>query len=889
MRRASAWVVAVVVAGLMLSVSASAQTTVSRIGRVPMRPAGSQTVGPLASGTTIPVTVALAPPDPTGLASYATAVSTPGSADYHHYLSVAAFRSQFAPTDSQIAAVRSALSADGLSPSPVSANGLEVRFSASAGQLSKAFSTSFQQVTVPGGRTAYANTSAPALPSSIASTVQSVIGLSDLVTPKPAGPVAVAPVSHAAARQPRIAKADPQPCSGATADATANSALTADQLASAYDLTGLYDQGDEGAGVTIGLFETEPYLTTDITAYQACYGTDATVTNVVVGSAPATGSDNDTESTGDIEDVIGLAPQASVVVYEGSVSVDADVISLFNRMVSDDRANVISTSYGYGCNVAPADIVAAENTDLEEAAVQGQSFMTASGDDGSEGCGFTAGGSPRVDDPAGEPFITAVGGTQVTALGPPLSETTWNDNGGGSNGGVSPVATMPAYQLDASSSLNVISPQYSTGAPCGAPAGEYCRESPDVSADASGESGYAFYINGQWTAMAGTSFASPLWAALVALADGSTGCEGSDLGFINPSLYQLAGSSSYHSYFNDITTGNSDVGGLDGGLYPAGAGYDMATGLGTPIGAPLAAALCSAKVAEITIANPGEQNSAVGTPVSLTVSAADVNNTSITYSATGLPAGLTINPTSGAITGTPTTSGASTVTVVARDSDGASSQVVFGWNVAAAPSATTTPTATTTPATTITPSATPTTTSAPAPTAPAATTTAPAKISCPAASGAVTGTSLGPVKLGMTSASIQKSHAQTYKGAGSYHGSLCLTPTGINLVYAPPKLLASLTASTRKHYKGGLVFAYTTNAHYAVSGMHVGSKLTAGRRALHGGNELTVGGTSWYVALHGSVAVVLTVKHGTITRVGIAVRALNQTRAQQLRFLRDTA
>lgn len=191
------------------------------------------------------------------------------------------------------------------------------------------------------------------------------------------------------------------------------------------------------------------------------------------------------------------------------------------------------------------------------------------------------------------------------------------------------------------------------------------------------------------------------------------------------------------------------------------------------------------------------------------------------------------------------------------------------------------PSTTTPPPTTTTP---PHTTTTPPPT-----TRTPAKATCPAATGSVTGTSLGPVKLGMTAAKVRKSHTQTYKAAGSYKGSLCLSPTGINLVYAPPKLLASLKAAARKHYKGGLVFAYTTNAHYAVSGIRVGSKLTAARKALHGGTELTVGGTSWYVALHGSVAVVLTVKHGSITRLGVAVRALNGTRAEQLRFLRDTA
>jgi Pro-kumamolisin, activation domain/Putative Ig domain len=980
MRRVCGWFLAVAVAGLVFSVDASAQTAMVQIGQAPVQPLNERVLGALAASTTIPVTVQLAPTDPAALANYATEVSTPGTPGFRHYLSVAGFRSRFAPTDSQIAAVRSALSADGLSPSPVSANGLEITLSATAAQLSTAFSTSFQQVAVAGGRSAYVNTSAPAVPSAIASTIQSVIGLDDLTVPqamdqpsptsdRAAGGRAAAAghpdaVSPAAAAQPHVVTGGPQPCAGATADATTQHALTADQLASAYDFSGLYQQGDLGAGITVGLYEAQPYEASDIAMYQACYGTDATVSTVEVGSGIGTGAGN--EATGDIEDIMGLAPQVSVIVYEGAPADTADeVVAITNEMVSDNRADVLSSSWGYTCGTAPANVAQAEQIDFEEAAIQGQSFVTASGDDGSEGCttaDFTVGGTPQVEDPSGEPFITSVGGTQINALGPPPTETTWNEGDLGSSGGVSDVATMPAYQLDASPSLHVIN-SYSSGTPCGAPSGEYCLETPDVSADASGDSGYTFYFGGSWQAQRGTSFSAPLWAALIALTDASPECGPTDVGFLNPLLYRLAGSSSYATDFNDITTGNSDVNGKDGGLYPAGVGFDLATGLGTPIGTPLAHDLCAAKNAGVTVTNPGAQHGTAGTSVSLPVNATDVNNSALEYSATGLPAGLTIDPTSGVITGTPTASGVSTVTVVVTDSDGVTGQAVFGWNLAARSSAITTTVddastkarwsgteragaAAYATATLTTSGPTPTGTvtyerfgnascSGPAVTeqtvtltasgavpasaasvaliaasysylvdysgdgvytsatacaaftvAPAASTVSP-PVTCPAATGGVTGTSLGGVRLGMSSAQIQKAHHHNYKANGPNGGTLCLEPAGIILFYAPPKLLASMKASARKPYKGRLVFAYTANAHYAVSGIHVGSKLAAAQKALHVGKELTVDGTTWYVVLHGSVAVLLSVKHGSITRLGIATRALNQTRAQQLRFLRD--
>ena len=238
--------------------------SLSRVGAAPQRPAGTRVIGSLAATTRIPVTITLQPPDPAALQSYATAVSTPGSSDYRHYLSVAAFRARFGPTDAQIAAVRSALSSAGLTPSPVSANGLVITLSGSAAQLSSVFSTSFDQVKLAGGRTAYVNTSAPAVPSSIASMIQSVTGLDSLRR-------------RAATRPPPAARQRPStapPANGQTPSPAARrraptaapspNGYTADELASAYGFSGLYGQGDLGAGQTIGLLELEPYARSDV-------------------------------------------------------------------------------------------------------------------------------------------------------------------------------------------------------------------------------------------------------------------------------------------------------------------------------------------------------------------------------------------------------------------------------------------------------------------------------------------------------------------------------------------------------------------------------------------------------------------------------------------------
>ena len=121
---------------------------------------------------------------------------------------------------------------------------------------------------------------------------------------------------------------------------------------------------------------------------------------------------------------------------------------------------------------------------------------------------------------------------------------------------------------------------------------------PDaLSADADPSSGYIIYdsVNEPdwnepgWNALGGTSGAAPLWAAVladVASADGNT----AGYGVLNPALYQLA-QQSPNTYLNDVTSGNNDYNATNGGQYAAMTGYDMATGLGTPVASELASGL----------------------------------------------------------------------------------------------------------------------------------------------------------------------------------------------------------------------------------------------------------------------------------------------------------
>ena len=84
----------------------------------------------------------------------------------------------------------------------------------------------------------------------------------------------------------------------------------------------------------------------------------------------------------------------------------------------------------------------------------------------------------------------------------------------------------------------------------------------------------------------------------------------------------------------------------------------------------------------VTVTSPGTQTSTVGTAASVQIHASDsASGQTLTYTATGLPAGLSVNSSSGLISGTPTTAGTSTVTVTATDTTGASGSATFTWTV----------------------------------------------------------------------------------------------------------------------------------------------------------------------------------------------------------------
>lgn len=581
-----------------------------RLGTAPSLPRAAVRLGPVPAAEPIALDIVLTPRHAARLAALARAVSDPASPQYRHYLRRGEFATTFGATAATLSSLEAVLRSEGLTPTGVSADRLAVRVEAPAGAVEHALATRLTRYRLAGGSQGFANDSAPLVPASVVGHVQALIGLDSLATSAPTGLA----LGERAVRAPRLAGATPGPAPTSSCAAAAGPAgYTADQIASAYGLGGLYAAGDLGSGVSIGLIEFSPISQSDIAAYAACYGLayPSVAIEPVDGGPRSAVAANEVEAELDLEDLVGLAPQAKFVVYEGtdaggSVS-GSSAYDTYATAVSQDAVQVISTSWGSCEQAVGAGAADAENTLFEQAALQGQSVVAAAGDEGSEDCYGTIAGARgqalAVDDPASQPYVTAVGGTTLD-LGAQPAESVWNttlhnSSPGAGGGGVSGLWAMPAYQSRAAAFLGVVSARSACAANVGpgraavegaAVAGGDCRQVPDVAANAGAP--YAIYCTlgeptdcayGGWTGLGGTSAAAPTWAAIFALADASTGCAATGpIGFANPALYAIA-ASDYAGAFHDVTSGGNDLTGANPGDYVAVPGYDLASGLGTPI------------------------------------------------------------------------------------------------------------------------------------------------------------------------------------------------------------------------------------------------------------------------------------------------------------------
>jgi len=340
-----------------------------------------------------------------------------------------------------------------------------------------------------------------------------------------------------------------------------------------YNIQALRDAGLDGAGQTIMLPEIDdlPNMS-DLDKFASKFGLPPFASVLTVKRDPSWGTPEKPqgETALDLEIIHSVAPMAKLVVYLSAPDFGHGERA-FDQMVTDHLGSVISESLGSCEPDTPSGARNVYASIQDRAVVLGISHFVASGDNGAYTCGLdqeAAGSFPST-----LPTVTAVGGTSVfeSASGVYYKEYAWGSplDQSGSGGGASQFYAIPSYQKNEAKS-----------------AGKGQRQVPDVSADADPSTGFHIIFGGHDGQAGGTSAATPLWAATVALINQDLKKKGlREVGFANPALYWMGENAARLSPqpFHDVSAGNN-LG------FDAATGWDFATGWGSMDAAALDAA-----------------------------------------------------------------------------------------------------------------------------------------------------------------------------------------------------------------------------------------------------------------------------------------------------------
>ncbi len=420
-------------------------------------------------------------------------------------------------------------------------------------------------------------------------------------------------------------------------------------LRSAYKVAGA--ARTKGGGETVAIVDAyrDPNAASDLARYRSHYRLPACTTSTrclrIVnsrgkpGPLPAANADWSIEESLDLDMVSAICPRCHIVLVEAN-NADLPALATAEDAAVAMGARFVSNSWGGG-------EFTGEQAYDKYFNHPGVAITFAAGDSG-YGTAY----------PADIQYVTAVGGTTLrrAANRRGWSETAWS----GTGSGCSALAAKAPWQTADDS----------------APDGCLNRTGNDVAADANPNTGASVYdsyrTGGTWLEVGGTSEATPVIASVYALA-----------GTPVPDTYPAQYPYQHPSRLFDIVSGSNGTCDADQQyLCNAMPGYDGPTGLGTPDGT---AAFSPASDREVTLLDPGTQDAEAGSMFTLTIKGLDTNRAAskLSYSATGLPSGLSIAPvpgsTNGLITGTlPAAPATVTVTVTASDpKTGASGQAKF--------------------------------------------------------------------------------------------------------------------------------------------------------------------------------------------------------------------
>jgi kumamolisin len=503
----------------------------------PPRPAGAERVDDVDTSQQVTVTVAVRGRDATGFAAHLRALDQGPAAERRH-LTRAELADRYGADPDELDRVAAFYRDQGLEVVEQSAARRCVVVRGSCDALAAAFQIRFGTYRAELG-TYRGHEDPVSVPAELADVITAVLGLED--------------------------RPQARPCFVANPDADV-AGFTPRQVGQIYD----FPRGG-GADQTIGIIELGGgYTDADLEQFfDNAHLPVPQVTAVSVDGAtnsPTGGGGADGEVTLDIEVAGAIAPEAKIAVYFAP-NTDRGFYDAVTTAVHDENNNPSAISISWGSAEATWSSQAMRQMEqaLADAAAIGVTITAAAGDSGSSD-GIDD-GLAHVDFPASAPHVLGCGGTTLTAHETTLeSEQVWNAEGdGATGGGISAQFPVPDYQdgADIPASVN--------------PGGAGGRGVPDVAGDADPATGYEIVVAGTIRVVGGTSAVAPLWAGLTAVFNEALG---RPVGFINPLLYPLLATASFHQ----ITTGNN-------GAYRAGPGWNPCCGLGTPDGANMLTAL----------------------------------------------------------------------------------------------------------------------------------------------------------------------------------------------------------------------------------------------------------------------------------------------------------
>lgn len=534
------------------------------------------TVGHLPAEQTMQIDVVLPISDQAGLDAFLAKVQDPTSPSYGHFLTPAQFKALYAPSQQDYDATVRYLQTHGLTVVGGSSNRMDIQARGPVSAVESAFHVQMLTYQHPvEDRTFFAPDREPSTDLPFA--LWHVSGLDNFTIPK-----------TALARSTPL-KGSVKP--GTSTGSGPHYSFLGSDMRAAY----CSDCTHHGYGQDMALLEYQGTDLQDVEIY--FHNVDQEMSNHIyllsTDGTPLACTykrfDNfcdDTEPTIDITNALGMAPALhSLTLYVGSTDT-----AIFSKLTSPpegyDLPLTISSSWVWG-NVDPTTLLPYFNA----MASQGQTYFNASGD-------WSTWSQYNVPAwPADSPYVTAVGGTDLSTNGPGgtwKSETAWADSGGG----VSPDGfAIPAWQQ-----LPGVINESNNGST------EY-RNGPDVSANAN----FTYYVCADllpctMNEYGGTSFAAPLWAAFITLVnEQSFDFGGHAIGSLNPLIYSAnqglipADNAVYENTFHDVLTGSQANTGLTA-PYSAVAGYDLVTGWGSMIGLGF---ICEYYSFEIVTAKPG--------------------------------------------------------------------------------------------------------------------------------------------------------------------------------------------------------------------------------------------------------------------------------------------